>query len=191
MASKKGAERSRPSFEDNITKLLSTFRDLVAQDKENNHIIHVRHDSLSPTSPLHPSNTGSAFQDYATPLPEEPVLTKSVNSSFVGTDLEARIRGLGIQRLIVAGLTTGHCVSTTVRMASNLKVVDESNGGEIILVTDATAMFSRKGVDGREFEAELLHAAEMAMLNEEFCTVKSTADVLEALTSTAVRVYGR
>ncbi|KAI0965227.1 isochorismatase hydrolase [Xylaria arbuscula] len=176
--------RSTPNFEANIVKLLAAFR--AAEDTP---IIHVRHHSVSETGPFHPSRPGAQFMDYATPQPGELIKSKNVNSAFVGTDLESEIRDLGIQRLIVVGLTTGHCVSTSVRMAANLRVVDHPHGGvaaahnpagEIIVVSDATAMFTRSYYGG-EFDGETLHTINLATLDDEFCVVRNTEDVLRLL----------
>lgn len=72
------------------------------------------------------------------------MITKSVNSAFIGTDLEEMIRrhfGKQGGKVYLAGLTTDHCVSTTTRMAGNLGVADGSDGerGEVVFVEDATA----------------------------------------------------
>ncbi|KAI3318377.1 isochorismatase hydrolase [Xylariaceae sp. AK1471] len=176
--------RSTPDFEANIAKLLQAFR-----AAENTHVIHVCHHSVIAGSPLHPSEPGVQFMEYAAPQPGEPVMFKNVNSAFVGTDLESRIRGLGIERLVIAGLTTGHCVSTSVRMAANLRVVDHPHGGfargkkptgEIVVVSDATAMYTRS-YDGREYDGETLHTTNLATLNDEFCVVRNTEQVLRLL----------
>lgn len=103
-----GHTRSNPSFEKNLTALLEAFR-----SKHSGHptptIIHVYHKSSTPQSPLHPSNPGADFLPCAAPRPGEAVISKTVNSSFIGTDLEERIRAGGIRRLYIAGLTTGIC----------------------------------------------------------------------------------
>ncbi|KAI0159625.1 isochorismatase hydrolase [Xylariaceae sp. FL1272] len=164
-----GTERSTPDFESNIIKLLAAFR------TKQNPIIHVCHHSLSPSSPLHPSNPGAAFTDYALPQGDEPVISKSVNSGFIGTDLSDRIKSLGIESLVIVGLTTGHCVSTTTRMAANLNVVGGENN--VVLVSDATAMFNRE-FEGMMYDAETLHRINLATINEEFCVVKRTEEVL-------------
>ncbi|KAI0406909.1 isochorismatase [Xylaria palmicola] len=179
--------RSTPDFEANVTKLLAAFR-----AAKNTHVIHVCHHSRLEGTPLHPSHPGVEFMDFAAPRPGELVRSKDVNSAFIGTDLEGVIRGLGIERLVVVGLTTGHCVSTSVRMASNLRVVDHPHGGvasghnptgEIVVVSDATAMYARC-VGGKEYDGETLHTINLATLDDEFCLVRSTEEVLRLLDGT-------
>lgn len=87
----------------------------------------------------HDGGKGVAFQPCAAPSPGEIVFTKNVSSAFVGTDLEQTIRDRGITELVVAGMTTDGCVSTSVRMAANLGVKPE----RVVLRSDATAMYER------------------------------------------------
>ncbi len=54
------------------------------------------------------------------PLPDELVVKKTRYSGFVGTDLDARLKALGVDTLVVAGLTTECCVDSTVRDAFSL-----------------------------------------------------------------------
>ncbi|KAI1360017.1 isochorismatase [Xylaria arbuscula] len=169
--------RSTPAFEANIAKLLAASR--ASKDI---HVIHVCHHSRSQDSPLHPSKSGVEFMDYATPRPGEIIRSKDVNSAFIGTDLESVIRDLGIARLIVVGLTTGHCVSTSVRMASNLRVVDHEAPGEIILVSDATAMYTLSYA-GSDIDGDTLHTMSLVTLDNEFCVVRNTEEVLRLLNS--------
>ena len=50
--------------------------------------------------------TRGSFQVEAAPRDGEPVLTKDVNSAFIGTDLEERLRAAGATTVITAITTT-------------------------------------------------------------------------------------
>ena len=71
--------------------------------------------SVEPDSPLRPELPGNALKPEALPHPGEPLFQKSVNSAFIGTGLEQHLRSAGIAALVLAGLTTDHCVSSTAR----------------------------------------------------------------------------
>ena len=148
-----------------MAKLLSAWRAAGAL------IIHIQHDSIMPNSPLRGDRPGFAFKPEVAPLPGEPVITKHVNSAFIGTDLEARLRDMGAKALVIVGLTTDHCVSTSTRMAGNL-------GFEVELVGDATATFERSDVNGQSISAEEMHRVNLASLHGEFCNVVTTKEVL-------------
>ncbi len=104
----------------------------------------------------------------------ERVYRKIVSSAFIGTKLEADLRAAGIEALVIVGLTTNHCVSTTARMAGNL-------GFRTFVVEDATATFDRIGLDGRVRPAAEVHAAALSDLDEEFATIVTTATILDTL----------
>ena len=137
-------------------------------------IFHIRHSSTNPESRLHASHPGFAFHLLALPHEGEPVLTKSVNSGFIGTNLQAMLDERGRDVVVIIGLTTDHCVSTTTRMAGNL-------GYETLLVSDAVATFDKTGVDGEHFSAEMIHATALASLNEEFARVLTSGELFASL----------
>lgn len=157
--------RNNPQTEDNIAKLLESWR------KHGRPIFHIQHMSLSPTSPLHPNHPGNAIKGALQPSAGEPLIQKNVNSAFIGTDLEQQLRKRGCKSLVIVGLTTPHCVSTTTRMAGNL-------GFETYLVSDATAAFELTGHDGRKYSAQEIHDVTIATLNSEFATVVKTNELL-------------
>lgn len=108
-----GGNRNNPDAEAKCGQLLNVWR------ANSLPVFHVRHSSTTAESRLHPSHEGFAFQDMVVPTAGEPVITKEVNSSFIGTDLKAQLDNANITTLVIAGLTTDHCVSTTTRMAGN------------------------------------------------------------------------
>lgn len=160
-------ERNNPQAEDNIVKLLAAWR------KNGRPIFHIQHMSLSPNSPLNPNHPGNAIKDALQPRAIEPLIQKNVNSAFIGTDLEQKLREIACNSLVIVGLTTPHCVSTTTRMAGNL-------GFETYLVSDATAAFELTGHDGRRYSAQEIHDVTLATLNSEFATVVETEALLLA-----------
>ena len=160
--------RNNPDAESKMSTLLAAWR------QQGLPVIHVKHCSQEENSPLKMGSQGNEFKQEASPLAGEMVFEKSVNSAFIGTDLEAYLRDHAIESLVIAGLTTDHCVSTTTRMAGSL-------GFNVVLVSDATATFDRTGVDGTHYSAEEIHAIHLASLHGEFCNVLDCSAVLNTL----------
>lgn len=157
--------RNNPDAEANAATLLTHWR------KNSALVIHIRHVSTTPTSPLAPG-PGTAFKAEVTPHPGESIFEKSVNSAFIGTGLEAHLRENAIDALVIAGLTTPHCVSTSTRMAGNL-------GFSVRLVHDACAAFTGNADTswqeaGRQMTADEIHIAALSHLHGEFADVVST-----------------
>jgi len=162
--------RNNPDAEANIAALLGVWRKLGRP------IIHIRHCSVEPESPLRPDLPGNAYKDEVQPLPGEKEFTKTVNSAFIGTGLEQYLRRASISALVIVGLTTDHCVSASTRMASDL-------GFDVTLINDATAAFGRLGYDGVHYSAEDIHRVNLVSLDGEFCELRSTAEVLTTIPS--------
>ena len=164
----KYGRRNNPQAEANIARLLEAWRRTCRP------IFHIQHLSRDANSPLRPGQSGVEIKEVVKPLAGEPVIQKNVNNAFVGTDLERRLRQSDYGTLIIAGLTTDHCVSTTARMAGDL-------GFNTFVVSDATATFGRVGPDGKPNDAELVHAISLATLQGEFATVTDTESLLKQI----------
>lgn len=134
-------------------------------------IVHVRHDSVAEGSSLAPGSAGNRFRPGFEPLAGEALVTKSVNSAFIGTDLDLRLRRLGARHVIAFGISTDMCVSTTVRTGANM-------GWDMMLVADACDCFDLPDGSGGAIPAETVQAAHVATLGFEFCQVLSTRDLL-------------
>lgn len=153
-----GGNRNNKNAEIVCGKILKKCREL------NLPIFHIRHSSTNLKSKLNPANKGFEFNENVTPLENEPIVTKEVNSAFIGTNLKEQLDQLSIDTLIIVGITTNHCVSTTTRMAGNF-------GYKTYLISDATATFDRIGINGEKYDSETIHLTTLANLNEEFATV--------------------
>ena len=160
-------KRNNWDAEANMARLLDTWR---ACDRP---IFHVQHMSTEPDSPLRPELPGNAIKREVEPIGEEPVIRKQVNSAFIGTDLRERLEAVGIESLVIVGLTTDHCVSSTARMAGDL-------GFRVIVVADATAAHERRSYDGKRHSAETVHELALANLHQEFAAIMTTDQILGA-----------
>lgn len=134
-------------------------------------IFHVRHDSADLSSTLRRGAPGNGFRDGFVPLEGETLIVKTVNAAFIGTDLHDRLRSCGISTLIMFGISTDMCVSTTVRVGANL-------GYRVIVVEDACDCFDLPARDGSVIPAKVVHDVHIATLAFEFATVTTTSDLL-------------
>lgn len=157
--------RNNPAAERNIARLLAAWR-LAGRP-----IIHVRHDSTTPTSAYRPGQPGNEFKAEVAPMPGETIIPKRTNSAFIGTDLQQRLEHAELRTLVFAGVSTNNSVEATVRMAGNL-------GFEAYLVGDACFTFARPDFEGRLRSADEVHAMSLANLDGEYCSVVTTDRVL-------------
>lgn len=163
-----GGNRNNPQAEENAAKLLEFWRQRELP------IFHIKHNSTNPESRLRPGIPGNEFKEIVMPLAQEPIIEKTVNSAFIGTDLKEKLEAQGIQKLVIVGLTTDHCISTTTRMAGNL-------GFDAYIISDATATFDKVGANGKKYSAELIHETALASLHEEFATELKMEELLKLL----------
>lgn len=163
-----GAARTTPEAEQNISRLLASFRDGRAP------VIHVHHRSHQKGSAFRAGLPGVEVQPFAQPVGEESVYVKHVNSAFIRTTLESDLRAAGIARLILCGAIANHCVETTARMAGNL-------GFDVLYVRDAVWAYGATSPDGRVFAPDDVLAMTLANLSDEFARVAPTDAVLADL----------
>ncbi len=166
-------ERNNPGAEQNMARLLDAWR------QHGWAIYYIQHHSKNPKSPLRPDYVGNEIKEIVQPQPGETIIQKRENSAFVGTDLEERLRAANQGTVVLTGLTTDHCVSTTARMAANL-------GFRTIVVSDATATFDRHSpITSRHFTADEMHETALTSLSEEFARIAETEALLQAIKSAA------
>lgn len=104
------------------------------------------------------------------PLPNEPVIDKPGRGAFAHTDFELLLRLRGIKNLVIAGVTTDVCVSSTMREAND-------RGFDCVLLHNGSAA-----------SEDSLHRAACDMVITEggiFGAVATVEDVLKALPTLA------
>jgi nicotinamidase-related amidase len=113
---------------------------------------------------LLPKDSGaSQLVPELAPRAGEIVVTKTTDSALTGTNLRLILANMGIRNLILTGIFTDQCVSSTVR-----SLADESFN--VILVEDCCAA----GTDE-------LHHKELEILNMIYCHVVSSAELMEIM----------
>jgi nicotinamidase-related amidase len=133
-------------------------------------VIHVRHLSVRPGATFFlPGTRGAEIHASVQPAPGETVIEKKFPNSFRGTDLEQRLRDLGVKDLTVAGMMTHMCVDASVRHAADL-------GYRITLLGDACATRAQTYA-GETVPARQVHAAFLAALNGFYAKVVNTHEL--------------
>lgn len=112
-----------------------------------------------PTAEIHPE---------IVPLAHHTLLQKRTVSSFGSTDLHAQLQARGIKTLIICGLMTHMCVSTTARDAAAM-------GYEVIIASDACATRGIDSWDGGTVSHDALHRAALTEVADGFGEVLPTA----------------
>jgi nicotinamidase-related amidase len=97
------------------------------------------------------------------PRGDEIVVTKTTDSALTGTNLRLVLSNMGIRNVIVTGIYTDQCVSSTVR-----SLADESFN--VIVVEDCCAA----GTDE-------LHHRELEIINMIYCHVMSSKELLNIM----------
>ena len=97
------------------------------------------------------------------PLEGEIVVTKTTDSALTGTNLRLVLNNMGIKNVVLTGIFTDQCISSTVR-----SLADESFN--VILVEDCCAA----GTDE-------LHQKELEILNMIYCHVISSSELMDLM----------
>ena len=133
-------------------------------------IIHVQHDA-GPGSPYDIRSEIGALSKEVAPRASEPVVVKRYPNAFVQTDLDERLKALGIKNVVLAGFMTHMCINSTARGAFSL-------GYAPTVVASATATRALPGVAGAVVSAAALQAASLASLSDLFAVVVDDANAL-------------
>ena len=138
-------------------KLLNMARDL------NIPIIHIQHDA-GVGSPYDVTAEIGQISSEVAPKNGENVITKNYPNAFIATPLEAQLKALGIENVVLAGFMTHMCINSTARGAFNL-------GFKPTVVASACATRSLIGPQGKVIEAQTMHDSALAAVRDLFAVV--------------------
>jgi nicotinamidase-related amidase len=122
----------------------------------------MRRQGVDPAQDLALCRVGTRGAAFVGPIPlaGEPVVPKLRYSGFFRSDLDAELQRLGVDTLVIAGLTTDCCVDCTVRDAFHLDY-------HVFVATDACAAYDAA-----------LHAATLQSLALNCAILVTTDEVL-------------
>lgn len=101
--------------------------------------------------------SGAPFEGIE-PEASDIVLQKQRVSAFYGTSLDIKLRGLGVEKVLVGGALTNLSVESTIRYGADL-------GYEMVLVEDACSSFD-SGWHRAAVEFAVTHLGEVATVDE-------------------------
>ena len=138
-------------------KLLQMARDLKIP------IIHIQHDA-GVGSPYDVTAEIGQISTEVAPKNGENVITKNYPNAFIATPLEAQLKALGIENVVLVGFMTHMCINSTARGAFNL-------GFKPTVVASACATRSLVGANGKTVDAQTMHEAALAAVRDLFAVV--------------------
>lgn len=150
---------------------MARAKELIAfADTHGMSVFHIQH--LGPAGgPLFAKDGDTvAFHPEIFPAPHHWVVQKSMASSFASTDLHTQLQAKDVKTLIISGLMTHMCVSTTARDARPL-------GYQVIVAGDASATRSIDAWDGGVVTHAELHRAALTEVSDSFAEVLTTARI--------------
>lgn len=147
-------------------KLLEMARDLKVP------VIHIRHDA-GPGTPYDVTSEIGAISDEVAPIAGEPIITKNYPNSFVHTDLDERLKAIGVQKIMLAGFMTHMCINSTAHGGFNL-------GYAPTIVASATATRALESANGLVLTAQQVHDAALASTRDLYAAIVDRVSDLRA-----------
>lgn len=127
-------------------------------------IIYMQHLQGPEDSFFNEGTPGAEISERIAPQAGDKVIQKRYPNSFLETELDEYLKGLGVTKLIVCGMMTHMCVDATVRSCMD-------HGYEVDLYADACATKDLE-LNGEVLPAETVHKVFIASLDGVFATVK-------------------
>ncbi|WP_240055612.1 MULTISPECIES: cysteine hydrolase family protein [Pseudomonas] len=154
-------------------KALNKTRELIAfADKARIPVYQIQHIAPAGSAVFALDGEGVKFHPQMLPRAGDTVLQKTTVSVFGSTELDRLLKEKGIKTVIIAGLMTHACVAGGARDAAPL-------GYQVVVASDASATRSITRADGSSIDANSLHRAALASVEDTFGDVMTTAQIVK------------
>jgi nicotinamidase-related amidase len=167
-----GGNRNNPEAEGNIKSLLAAWR------KNRYPVFIIQHCSLSLTSPFYPGKPGNELKDFIFVVDNEHLVQKNRANAFLDTSLREDLLLENVSHVVITGFVTNNSVESTARMSREL-------GFATVVVSDATACFNKKAMDGTIYPSETIHQISLCNLQGEYAAIRTTQGVLSDLNNSS------
>lgn len=148
----------------NVEPAIKEAQKLLRIARENNvPVIHIQHDAGSGT-PYDVKSEIGQISDEVAPINGEVLITKNYPNAFIATSLEAQLKSLRIENVVIAGFMTHMCINSTARGAFNC-------GFKPTVVASACATRSLIGANNQLIDAQTMHEAALAAIRDLFAVV--------------------
>ena len=154
-------------------KALNKARELIAfADKARIPVYQIQHIAPAGSAVFALDGEGVKFHPQMLPRAGDTVLQKTTVSVFGSTELDRLLKEKGIKTVIIAGLMTHACVAGGARDAAPL-------GYQVVVASAASATRSITRADGSSIDANSLHRAALASVEDTFGDVMTTAQIVK------------
>ena len=134
-------------------------------------VIHIQHNA-GVGSPYDVTAEIGAIATEVAPIAGEKVIVKNYPNAFIQTILDAELKALGVQNIVLAGFMTHMCVNSTAHGAFNL-------GYAPTIVASATATRPLLSTNGKVLSAEEVHLGALASTRDLYGVVVDDIDGLK------------
>lgn len=152
-------------------KALANTRKLIDfADQAKIPVYHVQHVTPAGSAVFAIDGKTVNFHPDMQPRAQDKVVQKSTVSVFGSSDIDKTLKAAGIDTLLIAGLMTHACVAGAARDAAPL-------GYSVVVASDASATRAITRFNGASVQAEALHQAALAEIEDTFGDVMTTAEI--------------
>jgi len=159
-------------IKDGAAALAQTRKLISMADAAKIPVYHIQHVNPAGSAVFASDSDTTKFHPDMQPRTMDVTLQKNTVSVFGSTDLDSRLKKVGIDTLIITGLMTHACVAGAARDAAPL-------GYNVVVASDASATRTITRLNGMSVGQDTLHKAALAEIEDAFGDVMTTAQILD------------